>query len=282
MEQNLRVSLIGTSQGGRNPEINRLLKSINESESKSFLEVVFVDQSDDDQISNIFENYKYTINYKIIKSRKLSLSKARNLALRNCTGDIIGFCDDDAFYSPVFFKKLMSLNIENNCIISVPVIDFQTDTFYANRNFPDKSRKLSYNGIINFSLSVGTFIFKNKNQFFEFDERLGVGTSLGGSEETELFFRLKYLGYHVIYQPIRGVYHDNDKPTGNLPEKYRKYAVGYGVVIKKYIFKSHCTLILEVIRLTLKSFAGICLKKNKKLYIFRLIGFWTGLIKHAI
>ncbi|MCY3417796.1 glycosyltransferase family 2 protein [Citrobacter sp. BNK-39] len=282
MEQYLKVSLIGTTQGGRNSEIKRLLKSINESDSKSFLELVFVDQSDDEQISNVFENYKDKINYKIIKSKKISLSKARNLALRNCAGDIIGFCDDDAFYSPVFFKKLMSLDVKNNCIISVPVIDFQTETFYANRKFPNKSKKLSYNGIIKFSLSVGTFIFKNKNQIFEFDERLGVGTVLGGSEETELFFRLKHLGYDVIYQPLRGVYHDNDIPTGNLPEKYRKYAVGYGVVIKKYIFKSHFTLILEIIRLTIKSFAGMCLKKQKKLYISRLIGFWTGLIKYGI
>lgn len=36
MEQYLKVSLIGTTQGGRNSEIKRLLKSINESDSKSF------------------------------------------------------------------------------------------------------------------------------------------------------------------------------------------------------------------------------------------------------
>lgn len=276
-----KISLIGTTQGGRDKEIERLLNSIASSTYKN-LEIIFIDQTDDIIIEQLFLKHAKNIKYKLVKSNKVPLSTARNQGLKLCSGNVIGFCDDDAFYAPDFFEKVIQSNIKKETVLSVPVLDFQTMKSYANRVYPKTKKEMGYNQIIKSSLSVGTFIFTHKLDNIYFDERLGVGTLFGGSEETELFFRLKSLGFRVCFQPIFGVYHDNDLYCEGIPEKYRKYAVGYGVVIKKYLVKSRYLLLLEIFRITVKSFFGIVLKKQKKLYMYRLIGLWTGLLKYDL
>lgn len=279
-----KISLIGTSQGGRKDKIIRLLSSLS-CYNDNNLELIFVDQTNNDELHEVFTSYNSSVNYKLIKSDKCSLSKARNIALKYASGNVVGFCDDDAYYNSELILFLSEYDDSSESIISFPVIDQQSMKFYGNRNFPKKDTILSYNGILKHCLSVGTFIiFRNDLSKCElgFNERLGVGAEYGGSEETELFLRLKSSGFNVCFNPDFHVFHDNDPESKlddiELAKKYRSYAKGYAVVLKKYLFPSRLSLLLEIANISFRSIFALFIKSNKKLYSYRLKGFWEGLL----
>ena len=125
-----RITLIGTSQGGRPYEVDRLLKSL--IGTTEFLEVIFVDQSDNDEILNITLQYQDKVSITLLKRGKMSLSKARNIAIAYSSGNIISFCDDDAFYDMATLKYLRQYILEKKTeILSSKVIDNTTNSNYA-------------------------------------------------------------------------------------------------------------------------------------------------------
>lgn len=279
MQRN-KISLVGTTQGGREFEIDRLLKSL--IGASDFVEVVFVDQSQTNLIDDIVDKYKNLISIKLIKSDKVSLSKARNIALRNVSGNIIAFCDDDAYYS-VEHLKFVSNNIKPGTILCCKVVDGNSLENYGNRKYPKHNTSLNHLGVIKYSLSVGVFCAFDKsiieNGYILFDERLGVGTNLGGSEETEYLYRLMRLGMEVRFVNNIFVFHDNDRILydNNLASKYHKYAIGYAVVIREYFFSSFGLLGFEFLRVFFRSLIGLLFTEKRTVCIARLRGLLKGL-----
>lgn len=280
MQKN-RISLIGTTQGGRDFEVERLFKGL--IGTTDFLEIVFVDQSGLMATEKLVEKYQAKVTIKLLKSEKVSLSKARNLALQQSTGNVIGFCDDDAFYDRNFLELIANKTYTQPFIVSFPITDFETMTAYGGRNYPKFKKNMGYLSVIKYSSSVGTFLFLGGNSLSHFfDERLGVGAKFGGSEETEFFFRMLSIGYKGVFLPIQGIYHDNDSISSGevafLSRKYKLYAQGYAVVIKKYMFKSKGVLFIEVLDTILRSCAGLVLRGGTRyIYLNRLKGFLKGL-----
>ena len=142
--------------------------------------------------------------------------------------------------------------------------------------------KLNYGKVTRFALSVGVFIYLDKMKLdsISFNERLGVGSPIGGSEETFLFLSLLENGYSALYEPELRVYHDNDNHSGGSDElmalKYENYAVGYGYVIRYYIYSSPISLTYEFLSISIRCILGIIFKKNKYLYLYRLRGILNG------
>ncbi|HIF9192364.1 TPA: glycosyltransferase family 2 protein [Photobacterium damselae] len=278
-----KLSLIGTSQGGREFELRRMFSSLTGYDHN--LEVIFIDQSDDNYVSTIASDFT-DLNINIIKSDKCSLSKARNIGLSLCSGNIIGFCDDDAYYNEMIINELIHKQYNTNSLISYPLFSPDDNSFYSNRRFLSKKKKMSYLNIIKNSLSVGTFLFLKgeSKESIKFSELLGVGTNLGGSEETELFFRLKKNKFSCQFDPSFFVYHDNDNITisnDKLADKYGMYARGYAIVLKKYFLSSYGLLGIEAISLIFKSLVGALISKNRKIYISRLKNFTNYLVKRV-
>lgn len=274
-----KLSLIGTSRGERPDEVVRLLKSL--PKNNDYIELIFVDQSNNEEINDIFSEYIDLIKFKLIKSGPCSLSTARNIALAHATGNILGFCDDDAFYNEEAIEYLLNLPVER-VLLSVPVKDFATNSNYANRKFPSGKCKLGYLGVIRYSLSVGTFIFLGRGEVagsINFDERLGAGTSLGGSEETDLFFRLIFQDYGAFFDPNICVFHDNDNVVykKSLAIKYEQYAIGYAVVIKRNLRRSRFLLLFEVFRVIIRCLVGLSIPSKRSVCFHRLKGFIKGM-----
>lgn len=280
---NVRLSLIGTSQGGREKEVRRLLNSL--VGYFDSLEIIFVDQTSSDHLQTIFNDFFGVVNFKLLKSQPCPLSVARNIALDYASGEVIGFCDDDAYYNNDILAELVG-GLERGAVISFPVRDGVTGKSYASRSYPAKFKKLNYLGVIKYSLSVGTFISLRSlddRSHIRFDERLGAGTNLGGSEETELFFRLIKYGYQAYFSDKASVFHDDDFCGSDiLPKKYQMYAIGYAVVIKKYMLSSHGLLMLEVVRVVVRSCAGLLFSSKRKVCASRLKGFFSGIFFRSL
>lgn len=277
-----KLSIIGTSQGGRILKIKRLLDSV--SELSSFCEIIFVDQSQDDEIKELFNSFNGIVNYKIICTNKISLSKARNIAIKECSGNIICFCDDDAFYDKSIFYYLSSIFRGGDKVYTFPVIDYDSKEYYGNRKFPKDKKILGFNDVIKYCLSVSIFVCSDSNDWIKkniyFDENLGVGTPIGGSEETDLMFTLLGKGIDITYLPSHCVYHDNDYNENanveSLKVKYRAYAKGYSYVAMKHMVASRFCLLLELINIVFRSLVGVVISKHRKLYLHRLLGLIDG------
>ncbi len=281
--RNGMVSLVGTTRGNRNDSISRLLDSIENTENT---EIVFVDQTGELLVEKLFESYEGRVRYKLLKSAPCSLSDARNMALGHVEGDVVGFCDDDAFYEPDFFEKLLEVRSTRNCeVICCPVLDKNTMSAYGGRPFPHSEGIMSYLEILRCSLSVGTFVDVIALGGLRFNPLLGVGARYGGSEETDFILGLKANGLKVQFEPSIHVYHDNDQASESihiLAKKYYSYAVGYALVLKKFMRASNFTLLLEFINIIVRSALGVLLSRNRRVHYFRLKGLIKGLTSHKL
>jgi glycosyltransferase involved in cell wall biosynthesis len=279
---NNKLSIIGTSQGGRIDKIRRLLESLLNFNQP--YELIFVDQSLGEEISELFEEYNKKIHYKLIVSSRVSLSKARNIAIASCSGNIVCFCDDDAFYEQELLYYLMSQSITAPVVFTVPVKDYSSGEHYGNRSFPLCDASFNYLSAIKYCLSVSVFIYGSTNEWIKenvfFDENLGVGAPIGGSEETDLMLSLLGKKVCINYLSSFVVYHDNDYSESDdlevLKKKYRNYARGYSYVVKKHMVSSRFILLFELMNITLRSLIGVMISKNRILYFNRLVGLFEG------
>ena len=117
-----------------------------------------------------------------------------------------------------------------------------------------------------------------------FDESFGLGSSFGGSEETEIFFKLLDKKIKIIYNPCFIVIHP---PTFKNQYGFRKmfnYGVGRGAVYKKHLqmnrFIMHYFLTVSlIINLILLIFGFLSFNKsfgirNAGLFMGKIFGFF--------
>lgn len=276
----MKYSFISTSQGKRESFFSDFLYSLemNTSLDKNEFEVIYVDQTNgeyDDIISST------TINILKLDSEKTSLSNARNMALSHATGEYILLSDDDADYSKFDFS-LLNILIEKHTIISFPVTLKPDGTKnYGNRKFPSKEKNFNVSNIFSLCLSLSVAIPKNIiASVGYFDTQYGAGAKYGGSEETDLLLKLYSKGIKIFYTNKLNVMHPLEYTNISKDEncnKFHRYAIGYSKICKKNIISTRGISLIELARVISRTLVSILIKKEKKLYWFKLKGFLYGL-----
>jgi hypothetical protein len=144
----------------------------------------------------------------LLNPTRLSLSAARNkiLSLYSVSSyDLVLFPDDDCFYQAGFAQFLIKLLDRNNPDLlfirnNEPPSPLPTHILQVPKaNAMDVARRINSNNIIisgNLLLRVG-----------EFDERLGLGTPMGGGEDTDFAFRAFELAKNPIFIGERYIGH---------------------------------------------------------------------------
>ncbi|MGF7482752.1 glycosyltransferase family A protein [Providencia sp. SP181] len=198
--------------------------------SNSCVNIVIVHQM------NINSNYDYIMepllkersDIKYYKSFTKGVTKSRNIALKNATGDIVLFCDDDVIYR----KDIQKIIIEQYRIN--PEIGFitfaysnQTDMQNAAKKFHSSSFKHNLKTI----LKVGTIevtarrepIIKNKVCF---PEDMGAGATYFLCDEPVFLSKLLKNSMNGIYKPLIIGYHPADS-SGQIFNKKEAFASRY-------------------------------------------------------
>ena len=84
------------------------------------LEILLIDDGSPDNCGKICEDYaRIDSRIKVFHTKNLGLSAARNMGLRNASGEYIGFVDSDDWIEPDMFKTLLRLLEETGADISV-------------------------------------------------------------------------------------------------------------------------------------------------------------------
>jgi glycosyltransferase involved in cell wall biosynthesis len=263
-------------------DLFRFLAGLNKSQFTGSIEVIFVNQG------QVLENLSARLPESVVLhcleiGHKLPLSEARNLALMKSNGDIIGFPDDDCWYSPTVLVSLHKLFEELPCIqcICTNVFDPDRGLSYGGRPIGTR-RTVNFSNIFSLPISVGIFVRRGAFEAAgaRFDESLGAGTVLGSGEETELIARLLESGADILYAGDVSVFHPVPNYDQNDASKFHAYGLGYGYLSSKFVRKGHYIVMLNLINLIIRSLGGFVIfifnRKKRNVYQSRLNGILRG------
>ncbi len=193
---------------------------------------------------------------------EIGLSLARNFAIEKSEGDYLVFIDDDAAvkkdFIEVLSKRITGYNKVNafcgRLIDSVQNMPFSH--LFRNNNVKELKR-FDYQYFMGSGHVLSREVIKLIGCY---DQRFGVGAKYYGSEESDIFFRLKAANQRVIYLPDLIFFHPIPVMAGSYVYKYA-YAIG-AVLTKSCINDKACFIIYCVIvfKITVKAFIRILQK----------------------
>jgi len=224
----VRFTLIcGTA--GRTRELERLLRSLAAQSYRRF-ELLLIDQNTDGRAERILASFPEIAALRLQSSP--GLCRALNLGLRNATGDIIAFPDDDCWYQPDLLQQLADLFDTHPGwdAITVPTADEQGRRSIC--RWPKSpgsltKTKLGFCG-------CATSVFYRRaicKRIGNFDESIGAGVSLlNPGSDIDYLHRAVRAGFHLEYQPQLVVGHPQNLPTGMVDQQgqRKRYQSAYG------------------------------------------------------
>jgi len=181
---------------------------------------------------------------------RLGLSVARNFAIEKSSGEYLIFLDDDASVKEDFIQALIkniglhkSLNAFCGRLID-PVSQAPFSRLFYN-NQKKNLHRLDYQYFMG---SAHVLSRKIIDKVGRYDENFGVGSKYFGSEETDIFFRIKAAKEKVLYLPELVFFH----PIPASPDVYvYKYAFALAAMLTKNSindklnFPVYCLVALE-------------------------------------
>jgi GT2 family glycosyltransferase/SAM-dependent methyltransferase len=237
-----RVSVIVCTRN-RPDQLERCLLSLLEITDKP-QEIIVVDNEPSDSATRVVVERFPIITY--VAEPRPGLSRARNAGLREATGDIIAFTDDDTRVHPDWISRLRA-GFDSPTVKSVTglVLPAELDTsaqvtfekgmggfsqgyqrILYDQNFTEQTKR---GGMPVWRIGAGANMAIRRDVFAalgDFDERLGAGAA-GCSEDSEFWYRILAHGWHCRYEPAAVVFHYHRRDFGSLRRLARDYLRGH-------------------------------------------------------
>ena len=277
-----KISLILTSQD-RPDLLDRFINSLINQKTKYKIELIFINQGSYDPLAYIeIPNF---INYQLIQSDRLPLSQARNLGLKNMSGDIVGFPDDDCWYDPNLLEKVFNFFDKNKSVdvLCTNVFDPERNMTYGNRPIGVQKR-INFHNLFVLPISVGVFCRADALALVgcNFDESLGAGAALGSGEETELIARMLKNHLYVEYDGHIQVFHPVSDYQFDDQQKYYNYGLGFGYVNGCLCRDGRLSVAPHFLEMLARSAVGLVLNAHRRVrrgvYWGRMCGMLKGFI----
>jgi glycosyltransferase involved in cell wall biosynthesis len=219
---------------GRTESILRLLLSLTKQTETDF-EVVVVDQNPPGVVEPVLASFATSLNI-VHCHAPPGLSRARNVGLAQCRGEVLAFPDDDCWYPSDLVARIMAL------FEAWPDIDVHSGRTLDAEGRPSLGLFLAQDAPIT---KQNVWLAGNSNSLFVrtaaarrvagFDESLGVGaqTKFKSGEETDFVLRLLAQGSKGRFHHGLFVHHDQvlDAAAAAL-RRAQAYAPGFGRVLR--------------------------------------------------
>lgn len=235
------VSLIVASRNRAN-NLRRCLRSIERAATHADnCEIIVVDNGSVDETPAVIRQFCRAERMAIqhFHEPRQGLSLARNVGLKNASGTIIAFTDDDCVLEEDFFAAMAAHWRD----ISEPTLcggrvelgspDDQPFTIRTGDMIERFERSVHPAGFVqgcNFAFNREVLELVG-----EFDERLGAGSSFRAGEDTDYLIRADCAGARIEYTPTIVVHHHHGR---SRPEQVRQlnrnYALGNGALYAKH------------------------------------------------
>jgi glycosyltransferase involved in cell wall biosynthesis len=227
----------------RTAEVGYFLQSLDAQTYRNF-ELIVVDQNPDDRLLEFIEPYQNRFPILHLRSAK-GLSKARNVALKHISGDIVAFPDDDCAYAPQLLQRIAEFftnHPEWNGAIGRAVDQQGTD---SSGRWDDEAGQITPINVWRRGTSFTIFLRQSTVAVLgPFDENLGVGANTPWGSGEDIDYLLRAINAGLYYDPAITVVHPIQvaqpqvvQPQINEDKSFFKtyaYAMGRGRVLRKH------------------------------------------------
>jgi len=223
------------------PELlERLLHSI-AGQSRAPREVLVVDNAPATERTRDLVREKFPL-YRYVREPVPGLDFARNCALREATGSVLAFIDDDAVADRNWVEATEQVFGESPriaaCMGKVDALSLEHEgarLFEANGGFARGSRRIHLppgaglrppgppRPLIAWSISVGSGVSMAIRQgalaeLGGFDEALDMGAALPGGGDLDILWRLLEAGHEIVYDPAVAASHEHrrERPAAEM------------------------------------------------------------------
>jgi glycosyltransferase involved in cell wall biosynthesis len=249
-----------------------------------------VDNGSTDQTKSVVDEFAITsnLNIKYAYEPKQGLSYARNKGIKESSGNIIVFTDDDVIVDKFWIWEIIKESKSNE---NIQMFYGQTKKYYP--DLPELSIKESdFKEYYEFPCSPWSIGHGNNmimrssliRDIGNFDTYLGAGTSIGAAEDTDYTYRVLKARRKIMYSPFIIVYHNHNKMSQKDVNNIEfNYAKGRGAFYCKYIIRMD----MWVLRLFYRearalSQVFINMKNRKKKVILNMIGLINGFTRRVM
>lgn len=233
--------------------VARLLRSLlplQQTQGEPRFEILVVDNAPSDdrtkQLVTTCPSIRYT------REPRAGLDFARNHALREATGELLAFLDDDVVVDRHWLSGLQEAWAENPDAAAFTglVLPYELETeaqilFEQRGGFRRGFEKIRYGQVLpkNVEYPCGAGIFgAGCNMTFRrdllqaiggFDEALDTGAPLPGGGDIDMFYRVIRAGYPLVYEPRYLVFHQHRQELDKLRRQYWSWGLGVMAFITK-------------------------------------------------
>jgi GT2 family glycosyltransferase len=215
-------------------ELERLLASL-EAQTHRDLRVLLVDQNEDDRLESILREERP---FDLVRLRsERGLSRARNAALGEISGDLVAFPDDDCVFASGLLEQV------GRRFASDPALDGLTgravdETGRSSRSWARDPKSLTRENLWNRAISFTIFLRAQLvARVGHFDEQLGLGvaTPWASGEEIDYLVRALDAGARIEYDPSLVVTHPDRRvsPTA-LRSLGNRDGASVGYILRKH------------------------------------------------
>jgi glycosyltransferase involved in cell wall biosynthesis len=223
----MRISLV-VSTIGRAVELRRLLVSLEAQSHKDF-EVIVVDQNQDARLVPIVAEFDGKLEIRHLTGAATGAGRGRNIGVRETTGEVTCFPDDDCWYPEQFLREvnaLLTAHPEWDAIIGEAVDESGRPVLRWRDRSQRATKPICWRRAVCFALVVRSRVLVNIG---EFDETCGpgAGTMWGSGEDIDLMLRAVEKGFHVRYEKGLRIHHP--PIFRSFDESGRSKAYGYAL-----------------------------------------------------
>jgi GT2 family glycosyltransferase len=237
---------------GRAYELARFLDSL-EAQSHGRFRVLLVDQNEDERLEPVVAERR-ELEIAQLRSER-GLSRARNRALSELTGDLVAFPDDDCVYPADLLERVARTLAADAALDGVTGRSVDVSGA-SSASWKLDTARLTDTNLWNRAISY-TIFFRRElvERVGSFDERLGLGagTPWSSGEEIEYLVRALRVGARIEYDPSLTVTHD-ERPLAPRELRARGYRDGASL---GYILRKHRYRRREIARRLIRPVGGV-------------------------
>ena len=227
----------------RTAEVRHFLQTLDAQIYRNF-ELIIVDQNPDDRLLEFIQPYQNRFPILHLRSAK-GLSKARNVALKHISGDIVAFPDDDCAYPPDILERVAHFFTNHPEWNGLTGCSLDQQGQDSGRHLGSPPGQINCFNVWRRGISYTIFLRRaTVTDVGKFDESLGVGanTPWGSGEETDYLLRAINTGLYydpsvTVTHPIKVEQLELIEPNISKDKSHVKtysYAMGRGRVLRKH------------------------------------------------
>lgn len=216
-----------------------LLDSLKKQTFQDF-ELIIVDQNPGDELKDAIKKHTdFPLLTYLHPAESIGLSAARNLGIKEATGQILAFPDDDCWYQTETLQKVKIYFEKHDKLACLTGLVTAPDGRFSAGGHMLRKKSVEVNSRNVWTCSNSSAIFARRSaleQIGTFDTQVGLGTEryISG-EESDLVLRIERSGQQVHYSPHIHVFHHAYQGKYKKAERQKGfgYGLGMGYILRK-------------------------------------------------